>query len=242
MVELDRHCIDVLTQISAIQAALDKVALGLLDGHARARVPVEQSKSDLVERGLDRGYLREDVDAVSVQLDHPLDATDLTLDSRKARQQVSSSLASRRSSQPTLRRDLAGAAGTDSASLILNGRSLVAIHDGTFLLGPAFCAAIGNGLMLGYMMFRSGLVPRRFAQFGILAGSLALLTAILVLFRAYGQTSTPGFILTLPEAIWELSLGIYLIAKGFRRDASLFERSLRTGETATPTRAEPVGA
>lgn len=35
MVEDDRYCIDVLTQISAIQAALDKVALGLLDGHSR---------------------------------------------------------------------------------------------------------------------------------------------------------------------------------------------------------------
>jgi DNA-binding FrmR family transcriptional regulator len=35
MVEDDRYCIDVLTQISAIQAALDRVALGLLDGHAR---------------------------------------------------------------------------------------------------------------------------------------------------------------------------------------------------------------
>ena len=35
MVDEDRYCIDVLTQISAIQAALDKVALGLLDGHAR---------------------------------------------------------------------------------------------------------------------------------------------------------------------------------------------------------------
>ena len=38
MVEEDRYCIDVLTQISAIQAALDKVALGLLDGHARVCV------------------------------------------------------------------------------------------------------------------------------------------------------------------------------------------------------------
>ena len=38
MVEDDRYCIDVLTQISAVQAALDKVALGLLDGHARTCV------------------------------------------------------------------------------------------------------------------------------------------------------------------------------------------------------------
>ena len=35
MVEDDRHCVDVITQISAVQAALDKIALGLLDGHAR---------------------------------------------------------------------------------------------------------------------------------------------------------------------------------------------------------------
>jgi hypothetical protein len=129
----------------------------------------------------------------------------------------------------TLRQDLAGAAGTDNASLILNGRSLVAVHDATFLLGPAFCAAIGNGLMLGYMMLRSGLVPRRFAQFGIAAGSLALLTALLVLFGAYDQVSGPSGILTFPEAVWEFSLGIYLIAKGFRPDASVFEETRGSG-------------
>ncbi len=152
----------------------------------------------------------------------------------------------------TLRQDLAGAAGTDNASLILNGRSLVAVHDATFLLGPAFCAAIGNGLMLGYMMFRSGLVPRRFAQFGMVAGSLALVTAMLVLFGAYDQVSGPSGILTFPEAVWELSLGIYLIVKGFRPDASLFERdrrdtapdalALRLDDSAAPATARPVGA
>lgn len=116
----------------------------------------------------------------------------------------------------TLRQDLAGAAGTDSASLILTGRSLVAVHDATFLLGPAFCAAIGNGLILGFLMLRSRLVPRRFAQFGIAGGTLALITATLVLFGAYDQISGPSTILTAPEAIWELSLGIYLIARGFK--------------------------
>src|SRR5437764_13870888 len=73
--------------------------------------------------------------------------------------------------------------------------------------------------MLGFMMFRSGLVPRRFAQFGMAAGSLALLTALLVLFGVYDQVSGPSAVLTFPEAAWELSLGIYLIAKGFRSDA-----------------------
>jgi hypothetical protein len=129
----------------------------------------------------------------------------------------------------TLRQDLAGAAGTDNASLILTGRSLVALHDATFLLGPAFCAAIGNGLMLGYMMLRSGLVPRRFALFGMFGGSLALVTALLVLFGAYDQTSGPSFVLTLPEAVWELSLGIYLIVKGFKPSPVLYDDGRRAG-------------
>ena len=128
-----------------------------------------------------------------------------------------------------LRRDLAGAAGTDNASLILSGRSLVALHDATFLLGPAFCAAIGNGLILGYLMLRSGLVPRRFAQFGIVGGSLALVTAVLVLFGAYDQISGPSTILTAPEAVWELSLGIYLIVKGFKPSAVLYDDGRHAG-------------
>ena len=101
-------------------------------------------------------------------------------------------------------------------------------------------------------MFRSGLVPRRFALFGMGAGSLAMVTAMLVLFGAYDQISGPSTILTAPEAIWELSLGIYLIAKGFRPDASLFRRgrrgtgadalAFRPGESAAPApaMAEPA--
>jgi Domain of unknown function (DUF4386) len=129
----------------------------------------------------------------------------------------------------TLRQDLAGGAGTDNASLILSGRSLVAVHDATFLLGPAFCAGIGNGLILGFLMLRSGLVPRRFAQFGMVGGALALLTALLVLFGAYDQLSAPSGILTLPEAAWELSLGIYLIVKGFRPSPILYDDGRHAG-------------
>lgn len=136
----------------------------------------------------------------------------------------------------TLRQDLAGG-GADRASLVLTGRALVAVHDATFLLGPAFCAAIGNGLMLGYLMLRSGLVPRRYAQFGIGAGSLALVTALLVLFGAYDQVSGTSAVLTFPEAAWELSLGMYLIAKGFRSDAALFTHGARGAGSARPADA-----
>lgn len=142
----------------------------------------------------------------------------------------------------TLRQDLAGATGTDHASLVLAGRSLVAVHDATFLLGPAFCAAIGNGLILGYLMLRSGLVPRRLAQLGLVGGSLALVTALLVLFGAYDQTSGPSFLLTLPEAIWELWLGIYLIAKGFKPSAVLYDDGRHAGVDGPlmPTLPGPV--
>lgn len=53
MVEEDRYCIDVLTQISAIQAALDKVALGLLDGHARVCVRPADSREAATDLQVD---------------------------------------------------------------------------------------------------------------------------------------------------------------------------------------------
>jgi hypothetical protein len=65
----------------------------------------------------------------------------------------------------TLRQDLAGS-GADTASLVTAGRSLVALHDWTFLFGPGMLAGLGNGILLGYLLYRSGLVPRRLAMLG----------------------------------------------------------------------------
>ena len=129
----------------------------------------------------------------------------------------------------TLRQDLAGAAGTDNASLILGGRSLVALHDATFLLGPAFCAAIGNGLILGYLMLRSGLVPRRYAQFGIGGGCLALRDGRPRAVRCLRPDLRDSTILTAPEAVWELSLGIYLIVRGFKPSPILYDDGRHAG-------------
>jgi hypothetical protein len=69
----------------------------------------------------------------------------------------------------TLRQDLAGS-GADSASLVTAGRSLVALHDWTFLFGPGMLAGLGNGILLGYLLYRSGLVPRRLAMLGLIGG------------------------------------------------------------------------
>jgi hypothetical protein len=122
----------------------------------------------------------------------------------------------------TLRQDLAGG-GADAATLDTVGRSLVAVHDWTFLLGPGFVVGIGNGLMLGYLMYRSGLVPRRMAILGLVGGPLVCASGIAVLFGGIEKGSAGQFVATIPEFVWELSLGIYLIAKGFKSSPSTSE-------------------
>jgi hypothetical protein len=112
----------------------------------------------------------------------------------------------------TLRQDLGG----DAAGLDAVGRSLVAVHDWTFLFGPAFCAGLGNGLILGYLMYRSGLVPPRMALIGVIGGPLSVLGAICVVFGAWDQTSATQFVFTIPEVVWELSITVYTLWKGFR--------------------------
>jgi len=98
----------------------------------------------------------------------------------------------------TLRQDLAGT-GSYPATLTMVGRSLVAIKDWTFLLGPGFVVGIGNGLMLGYLMFRSGLVPRRMAMLGLVGGPLMCASGIAVLFGGIEQGSATQSVATIPE-------------------------------------------
>jgi hypothetical protein len=114
----------------------------------------------------------------------------------------------------TLRQDVGGPGGADS--LVSIGRSLVAIHDWTFLLGPGWVVGVGNGLILGYLMYRSGLVPRGMAVLGLIGGPLIIVSGTLILFDVTEAGSAIQGIATVPEFIWELSLGIYLIVKGFR--------------------------
>jgi hypothetical protein len=107
-------------------------------------------------------------------------------------------------------------AGAHASTLVPVGRALVAMHDWTFLLGPGFVVGIGNGLILGYLMYRSGLVPRGLAVLGMVGGALICLSGIAVLLGAFDKGSLPQGIATVPEFIWELSLGIYLMVKGFK--------------------------
>jgi hypothetical protein len=128
----------------------------------------------------------------------------------------------------TLRQDFAGAAGAAAAALIPVGNALVAVHDWTFLLGPGFLAPLGNGILLGSLMYRSGLVPRGMAMLGLIGGPLLIVAFVGVLFGAFEQVSLPAAIATIPEFLWELSLGIYLTVKGFKPSpvTAAYERDL----------------
>jgi len=111
---------------------------------------------------------------------------------------------------------LAGASGAEATALTAQGSSLVSTYEWAFLFGPGLVVGFGNGLMLGYLMYRSGLVPRPMAILGLIGGPMLIISFVLILFGVYENGSGPAFLLALPEIAWEASLGIYAAWKGFR--------------------------
>jgi hypothetical protein len=111
----------------------------------------------------------------------------------------------------TLHQESAG----DSGALLVQAESLVAIHDWTFLFGPGFCVGVGNGIILGYLMWKSGLVPRRMAMLGLIGGPLILIRATLILFDVV-EPGDATDVLAVPEILWEAALGLYPLIKGFK--------------------------
>jgi hypothetical protein len=119
----------------------------------------------------------------------------------------------------TLRQDHAGAAGADDGALVDVQGSLVALHDAMFLLGPGLIIGI-NSLLLAWLMYRSGLVPRWIALIGLVGGPLVFASSTAVLFGAYEQVSAVAGLGAFPVFAWEMSLAVYLLVKGFRPSPS----------------------
>jgi hypothetical protein len=114
---------------------------------------------------------------------------------------------------------LVGASGAEASALAAQGSSFVSTYEWAFLFGPGLVVGFGNGLILGYLMYRSGLVPPRMAMLGLIGGPLLILSFVLILFGVYENASGPAALLALPEIAWEASLGIYAAWKGFRPEA-----------------------
>lgn len=109
--------------------------------------------------------------------------------------------------------------------------ALAAIKDWTFLLGPGWVVGWGNGLILGYLMYRSELVPRRMCWLGLIGGPLIIITGTAILFSGNNPSSglrSVQSIATIPEFLWELSLGVYCALKGFRPESPILRAD--TGE------------
>jgi hypothetical protein len=105
--------------------------------------------------------------------------------------------------------------------------SLAQLKDWCQLFGPGLVVPFGNGLILGYLMYKSGLVPRRMALFGLIGGPLLLFGNFGVLFDWWEQTG-PVSLLVIPEIIWEAFLGIYCAIWGFRRDSPILSGARRS--------------
>jgi hypothetical protein len=114
-----------------------------------------------------------------------------------------------------LRQDLDHAGGS-SGAMVTVARGLLAVHDQTSLLGPQFCAGLGNGILLGYLMWKSRLLPRPMVMIGLVGGPLALLAGVGVLLGAWDMDAGLPAALTAPEALWEFSLSVWLLVKGFQ--------------------------
>jgi hypothetical protein len=108
--------------------------------------------------------------------------------------------------------------------------TLAAIKDWTFLLGPGWVVGWGNGLILGYLMYRSELVPRRACWLGLIGGPLLIVTGTAIMLTGNDPSdalrSLQG-LATIPEFLWELFLGVYCTFKGFRPSSPILQPGAR---------------
>ena len=112
----------------------------------------------------------------------------------------------------SLRQAGAGAAGLVAA------KALTSMYGWAFLLSQSLMPAL-NALLLGSLLYRSRLVPRALPMLGLIGAPLLLVSVIGTLFGVFSSTSAPARLLAIPIAVWEFSLGVYLVVKGFKPSA-----------------------
>ncbi|SHN12915.1 protein of unknown function [Flavobacterium xinjiangense] len=101
------------------------------------------------------------------------------------------------------------------ADALVTSHSLVILYDRIFLIGQSLMPAV-NGLLLGYLLYQSSLVPRVLPLIGFVGALLLIAGDIAVLFGFIGQHDGLTALTAVPIALWEFSLGIYLVVKGFK--------------------------
>lgn len=105
-------------------------------------------------------------------------------------------------------------AGTGADALV-SAQALIGLRDGMFLTGQGFMPAL-NALLLGPLLYRSRLVPRILPVLGFIGAPLLVASAVATTFDLWGQVSALAALTALPIALWEFTLGIWLVVKGFK--------------------------
>jgi hypothetical protein len=105
-------------------------------------------------------------------------------------------------------------AGTGADALV-SAQALITLRDWMFLTGQGFIPAI-NALLLAPLLYRARLVPRILPVLGLIGAPLLVASAVATTLDLWGQVSALAALAALPIALWEFSLGIWLVVKGFK--------------------------
>jgi len=112
------------------------------------------------------------------------------------------------------------------ADALVTAHALVAMYDRMFLIGQSFMPAV-NAVLLGSLLYQSRLVPRVLPLGGFIRAALLVAGDIAVLFGLIGQHAPSTALAAIPIALWEFSLGVWLVVKGFKPSAitALYSRT-----------------
>ena len=141
----------------------------------------------------------------------------------------------------TLRNDVVGTAGTDPASLTTTGHTLVAVYTWTFLLSQSLMPVFVD-LLLGYLLYRSALVPRILPMIAFVGAPLLLASDLAIFFGVYENVSPLALVAALPIAVFEFSFGVYLIVKGFKPSSPLMTQPMPDVRMPAPVPAPRTGS
>ena len=131
--------------------------------------------------------------------------------------------------------------GRDAGAAVVVGRTLVAVRDWTFVLGPVLMPAL-NALMFGTLLYRGRLVPRAIPALGLVGAPVAIAFVIATMLGFSEQGSTFQGIAGAPFFIWELAVGLWMTFKGFNRTAPVVAAAIaEAGQPTSPVAMAPSG-
>jgi hypothetical protein len=113
-----------------------------------------------------------------------------------------------------------GVAAVDAGAAVVVGRTLVNVRDWTFVLGPSLMPAL-NALMFGTLLYRARLVPRAIPALGLIGAPVMIAYVVAAMLGYTEMGSTFNVIAGAPFFIWELAVGLWMMFKGFNRDAPI---------------------